>query len=131
MVSRSEGWTVGLYNTIGGDADDDSNSSDEGTYPTFPSLSSFSTHSAHYTALNLATPAITLSKLLTPASLVHSVTISLSVSSLISAYCFFNPFIPICLGTKNLFAIATFSSNVYPARCTISHRSSSGEDSVE
>jgi len=65
-----------LYNTIGGNTDDDSNSSDEGTYLTFPSLSSFSTHSAHYTALNLATPAITLSKLLTPASLVYSVTIS-------------------------------------------------------
>jgi len=58
------------------DADDDSNSPDEGTYPTFPSLSHFSIHSAHYTALNLTTPAIALSKLLTPAPLVHPVTIS-------------------------------------------------------
>jgi len=113
---------------VGDDADDDFNSSDKGT---FLSLSSFSTHSAHYTALNLAKPAITLSKLLTPASLVYSVMISLSVSSLISTYCFFNPFIPICLGTKNLFAIVTFSLNVYPASCTISHQLSSGEDSVK
>jgi len=43
----------------------------------FPSLSHFS-HLAHC-VLNLSTPAIALSKFLTPASLVHPVTTSLSM----------------------------------------------------